>query len=249
MSEVRKQYKKPEYVYFVFTKGGNAGYGFSSYTDRVGVFGSPGSIASISYQLDKNNKPIPYVFSMSVRDRALKVDKYKTDMNGISVVEFLRNSPECKDSPNGEYLEDGTQVNVWFKEMNEESDAEIALSAKAFRRKAENIAADLSIEEVYDVNALLGYFDTKELMARHYIMEVAGNKPQVFMNAYENPQRQALSLIKKGINRKVVSQNGNVVVWNKTTLGIDQQEAATALAKDKKLFESLQKAVDQAATA
>lgn len=245
----KRVFDKPEYAYFVFTKGSNAGYGFSSYTDKVGAISKPGSVVFISYQNDKNNRPIPYVFSMSVRDRALKIEKKKQDMNGISVVEFLRNSPECKDSPNGDYLDDGTQVNVYFKEMNEESDAEIALKAKEYRRKAENLAADLTIEEVYDINALLGNFERKELMARHFIMELAGNKPNIFMNAYENPNRAALSLIKKGLQRKVLTENGSVVMFGKTALGLDQDEAATAIQKDKKLMASLQKAVDQSVLA
>jgi hypothetical protein len=245
----KPKFKRPEYVYFVFTKGSNAGYGFSTYVDKVGALGTPGAIVSISYQLDKANQPIPYVFSMSVRDRALKVEKDKVDMKGISVVDFLRNSPECKDSPNGEYLEDGTQVNVWFKELNEESDAEIALKAKEYRRKAENIAADLSYDDVIDMNAFLGYFETKELMARHYLMELAGNRPQVFMKAYEDPNRKALALIRKGIARNVLGQNGNVITWNKTTLGLDELEAASAIQKDQKLLSSLTKAVEQAALA
>lgn len=248
MAEKRK-FKLPEYVYFVFNKGSNAGWGFSTYQDSVGALGTPGKVVSISYQLDKNNKPIPYFFSMSMRDRALKVEKDKVDMFGVSVVEFLRNSPECKGSPNGTYLDPNnpeTQTNVYFKEMNEESDAQVALDAKNYRRIAENIAAELSLEEVYDVNALLGFFKRGETFARHYILEVAGNKPDIFMRAYENPQRKALALVKRGLSKGVLKNQGTVVIWGKTTLGLDEVDAATNVQKDKKMLDGLEKAVEQA---
>lgn len=249
MEKAKKQFKLPEYTYFVFNKGANAGYGFSSYTDSVGAFGSPGAVVSISYQLDKNNRPIPYHFSMSARDRALKVEKQKVDMSGKSVVEYLRNHPECKGSPNGSYMIPGdpnSQVNVFFKEMNEEEDAKIALDAKNFRREAENIAANLSLEEVYEINSILGNFKKGEASARHSLMEIAGNKPQLFMNAYENPQRKAIALILKGISKGVLTRQGTVVIWNKTTLGLDETDAATNIQKDKKILEALEKALEKA---
>lgn len=245
----KKVFKQPEYVYFVFAKGTNAGYGFSTYVDSVGALGSPGKMVSISYQLDKSNRPVPYFFSMSARDRVLKVEKNKVDMNGTSVVEFLRSSPECKGSPNGQYNANGdedSQMNVFFKEMNEENDAKLALDAKDYRRNAENLAAALTLDEVYDLNAVMGEFRRGELLARHAIMEKAGNKPDVFMDAYNNPQRKALSIIKRGLDKKVLTMQGTVIIWNKTTLGLDEQEAATNIQKDKKLFEGLENAVKAA---
>lgn len=242
----KKQFKAPEYVYFVFAKGTNAGYGFSTYTDHVGALGKPGAVVSISYQLDKNQKPIPYVFSMGTRDRSLKVEKSKVDMFGTSVVDFLRNSPDCKGSPNGSYRVVGDtsiQSDVFFKEMNEEDDAKNALEAKNFRREAENIAASLSLEEVYDINAMLGSFKKGELLARHFLAEIAGNKPELFMNAYNNPQRKAIALVKKGLVNGVLKAQGTVILWGKTTLGLDEIDAATNIQKDKKIMEGLEKAL------
>lgn len=242
-----KQFKAPEYVYFVFAKGTNAGYGFSSYTDHAGALGKPGAVVTISYQLDKSNRPIPYHFSMGTRDRTIRVEKNKVDMNGTSVVEFLRNSPDCKNSPNGNYtkLKDGTMVqsDIFFKEMDEEADAKNALEAKNYRREAENIAASLDLEEVYDVNAILGHFKKGELLARHFLAEIAGNKPDVFMNAYNNPQRKSLALIKKGLQKEILTLQGTVVLWGKTTLGLDEIDAATNIQKDKKVMEGLEKAI------
>lgn len=242
-----KQFKAPEYVYFVFAKGTNAGYGFSSYTDHVGALGKPGAVVTISYQMDKSNRPIPYHFSMGTRDRTLRVEKSKVDMNGTNVVEFLRNSPDCKGSPNGNYvkLKDGTTIqgDIYFKEMNEEADAKTALDAKNFRREAENIAASLDLEEVYDINAILGHFKQGELLARHFLAEIAGNKPEIFMNAYNNPQRKALALIKKGLVKEVLKSQGTVILWGKTTLGLDEIDAATNIQKDKKIMEGLEKAL------
>lgn len=244
----KKQFKAPEYVYFVFTRGTNAHYGFSTYVDTVGALGVPGAPVFISYQKDKKGEQIPYHFSVSIRDRAIKVEKNKVDANGTSVVEFLRNHPECKDSPNGDYIIDPVsgqeiQTNMFFKEMNEEADAQAAIKAKDFRRKAENIAAELDLEDVVDINAICGIFKKGELLSRHAIMELAGNRPDVFMDAYENPQRKALALIRKGVEKQVLKINGAAVVWNKTTLGIDEIDAATSLQKDSKLMNALEQAI------
>lgn len=242
----KKQFKVPEYVYFVFARGTNSGYGFSTYTDHVGALGSPGAVVSISYQLDKNQRPIPYFFSMGTRDRSLKVEKNKVDMKGVSVVEFLRNSPDCKGSPNGSYRIPGdvsTQSDIYFKEMNEEDDAKNALDAKNYRREAENIAASLTLDEVYDINAMLGSFKKGELLARHFLAEIAGNKPEMFMNAYNHPQRKSIALIKKGLINKTLTSQGTVILWGKTTLGLDEIDAATNIQKDKKMMEALEKAL------
>lgn len=242
MANIRN-FKPVEYVYFVFAQGTSAGRGFSTYTDSVGALGRPGTPVMVTYQTDKNKNPIPYHFSFSVRDRVLRVEKDKVDANGMSVVEFLRNSPECKDSPNGNYSTDGVQFNVVFKEMNEEADADKALKAKEFRRNAENIAADLSLEDVFEINSLLGIFKQGEVMSRHALLEIAGNRPDVFMDAYENPQRKALSLVRRAIDKKVLHYQGGTVIWNKTTLGLDEQDAATTLQKEPKIYEALDLAV------
>jgi len=242
MANIRK-FKQPDYVYFVFAKSSNAGHGFSTYNDESGALGNPGRAVFISYQTDKNNQPIPYHFSFSVRDRVLRIDNTKTDANGTNVVEFLRASPECKDSPNGTYDANGVQYGVVFKEMNEEADADRALKAKDYRRNAENIAADLPLEDVYEINSLLGIFKHGEVMSRHALLEVAGNKPDVFMDAYENPQRQSLALVRRGIEKKILHYQGGAVIWNKTTLGLDEQDAATNLQKEPKMFEALDLAI------
>lgn len=238
-----KNFKQPDYVYFVFARTSNAGHGFSTYNDEQGVLGNPGTAVAISYQKDKQGNPIPYHFSFSVRDRVLRIDAKKTDANGVNVVEFLRASPECKDSPNGNYDQNGVQHGIVFKEMNEEADADKALKAKDYRRNAENIAADLSLEDVYEINSLLGIFKHGEVMSRHALLEVAGNRPDVFMDAYENPQRQSLALVRRGIDKKILHYQGGAVIWNKTTLGLDEQDAATNLQKEPKIFEALELAI------
>lgn len=245
-TKTKKQFKPIEYVYFVFTRPSNAGYGFSSYTDYVGALGKPGTVVQICYQLDKNQKPIPYHFSMGLRDRVIRVEANKVDMFGTSVVEFLRNAPGCLGSPNGSYLPDGTQVEVYFKELNEEVDAEKALEAKEYRLQAETLAASMPADEVMEFNAMLGVFKKGEKLSRHFLMELAGNKPQVFMEYYNNPKRKALALIKRGLHSRVLKQNGTVVAWNDTVLGLDEDDAASKLMQDAKLFDALSLAVSKA---
>src|SRR6478609_7960189 len=100
----KRQYKAPEYVYFVFARDSNSHYTFSTYTDHVGALGIPGKVVFISKRLDKNNKPEPYQYGFSMRDRSIREVEGVEDIQGYSVVEFLRAHPECKGSPNGTYI-------------------------------------------------------------------------------------------------------------------------------------------------
>jgi hypothetical protein len=248
----QKIFTAPEYIYFVFAADQNPQYGFSSYTDRVGSLGKgEGVPVYISYQVDGKNKQIPYFFGWGkTRDRVLRVEASRVDINKTSVADFLRSHPECKDSPNGTYYNDPAtgerkQSGVFFKEMNEEQDAAKALEAKNYRREAENIVANLPLEEVYEINAVLGIFKVGEVMSRHALSEMAGNKPQVFMEAYQNPQRRAISIVRKGLDKKVLSYQGAAVIWNKTQIGHDEVDAAAFLSRvdNKKLLEALESAI------
>lgn len=244
----QKIFTAPRYVYFVFAADQNPQYTFSSYTDYVGANGKgEGAGVFVAYQLDGKNKPIPYVFGFSMRDRTIRVEESKTDISGIKVVDFLRSHPECKGSPNGTYYFDSNgerrQSNVLFKEMNEEEDAQKALDAKSYRRNAENIAANLSLEEVYEINAVLGVFKIGEVMSRHALSEVAGNKPDIFMKAYENPQRRAIAAVRKGLDKRILGYQGAAVIWNKTQIGHDEHDAANNLLKEGKMLEALESAI------
>lgn len=236
-----KKFNPNDYVHFVYLTPKNASYGFSTYQTLEG------DVKFISYGKDpKTGEPIKYFFTFSKKDRVIRVHKNKKDIFGNSVVEFLRNSPECKNSPNGTYEpnENGdlVQVGVIFKEMNEESDAEKAIAAKEYRLKAETLAANLKGEELHEVAALLGIYG-KETLVKHAVMEVAGNRPPQFMEAYDNPNRKAFALIRKGLNAKVLLQKGSIIMWNDTTIGADEQDAVATLLKDKKMMTALSEAI------
>lgn len=240
----KKEFKAPDWTYFVFTAN-NPSYGFSGYDDEVGALGEPGASVNIAFQTDGNGKPIPYIYSFGrTRDRHLRVPTHKKDVKGVSVVEYLRNHPECAGSANGTYDPNtGKQVGVMFKEMNEEADAQKAMETKAFRLKAENLANSLELEDVIAINALLGNYKTGELMNRHALLEIAGNFPDKFMEAYDNPQRKSLSIIKLGLAAQVLKQKGTVIMWNSTTVGLDEYDAATKLQKDPQMMNALEEAI------
>jgi hypothetical protein len=236
-----KKFDANDYVHFVYLRPTNAEYGFATYQDATG------EVKYISYSKDpKTGEPIKYYFNFNMKDRVIRVHRNRKDIFGNSVVEFLRNSPECKDSPNGVYEPDGNgnlvQTGVIFKELNEESDAEKAIAAKEYRLKAETLAANLKGDDLYDVAALLGIFG-KERLVKHAVLEVAGNRPQQFMDAYDDPNRQAIALVRKGIHAKVLTTKGSIILWNSTTIGVDEQDAAASLLKDKKLMAALTEAI------
>jgi hypothetical protein len=245
----RKIYKAPDYARFVYARASNSQYSFSTYTDSVGALGTPGKVVFISYRLDKKNQPEPYQFGFSMRDRNIRVEENRTDAQGYNVAEFLRAHPECKGSPNGYYKinEDGTEEQVaesiFFKEVNEEADAKKLLEATEYRRKAENLAANLTYEEVLELNSYFGVFKQTEELARVALNDIAGNKPAIFMEAYEDPKRKAVAAVRRGIDKRVLKVSGTVVIWNKTTIGIDELDAAANLQRDPKLLEALETAI------
>lgn len=241
-----------DYVYFVFTQPYMASYGFSEYSDDVGAVkyrdekdGIPGRVVSISYRQKANGQPEKYHFSFTsdVRDRAIRVNKNSVDSRGINIVEFLKSHPECKDSPNGKYTEDGKQLDIHFKLRDEEADAVKLLAHQGVRLKAENIAFNLTDEEVFEIAPLFGENSPVPAMAKHTIMDLASNKPLIFLEVYEDGLRKAKSLLKRAVIAKVLTLNGSAVVWNKTTLGLDENEAAAKLASDPTILEALEKAI------
>lgn len=239
MPTKKKVEAQPAYVYFVLTRPTLSHYGFTSYQDEEGNI-------QMIINSKNNGNIIPRRFSFSKKDRTMKIPTSQKDVDGNNVVEFLRNHPECEGSPNGRYIEteDGQiQTNVFFKELNEGRDAKNAMEVRKLTTKAQNTALELDFEGLQEVGSLLGFKHKDFDILQFKLYEFARKKPHEFLDAVESPDRQARSLVKRGINKGVLSQRGKMVKWEDTVIGADEDDAVAAIMKDKKLYEAIEKNV------
>src|SRR5688572_10789091 len=130
-----------DYVSFIFTSPSNRSYGFRTYTDELGR--ELGFVDGY----DKNKQPIYHRWKWDQDgSRILTVHKNKTDKSSdkpeecLNAVDFLRNSPNCLGSPRGTFSHEGVQMDIFFREINEEKSAEVALEVEMKRMEAQNLA-------------------------------------------------------------------------------------------------------------
>lgn len=223
-------YNTDKFVYFVSKRQYGAPYGFTSYTDENG------ELRMIAQKKDKNGDIIPRRFNFGRRDRTMRIPKNQKDILGNSVVEFLRNHPECKNSPNNLGI-------TLFEEINEDASANLAIKAKSARIDAEQKALTLEGEDLIDMCALIGQFGSKESVLKHKILDYAGNEPDKFLELYDAPDRKTRSLIRQGLIAGVLDKKGNMISWETTVIGVDEDSAVTTIGKDKKLANALEQAI------
>lgn len=219
------------YVYFVSKRYYGSRYGFTTYSDL------DGNIRMITDKKGKDGEYIPRKFSFSRKDRVMRIPKKQKDILGNSVVDFLREHPECEGSPNNL----GQQT--MFKELNENKDASDAISAKSLRLEAEQKAFSLEGEELIDVGALLGLFSNKETVLKHKVLEYAGNAPDIFLSVYDQADRKTRALVKKGVTAGILTKKGTMISWESSVIGHDEDSAVAMLVKDSKLANSLEEAI------
>lgn len=225
-------FKYDDYEYFVLLpeRMTNAHYGFRDYSDIM-----TGELKAIyDGKKDRNGDPIPRQFNFSRKERTMRIPKVQKDSKGSFVVEFLKNHPECVDSPNNQGQA------FWFKRVKEAEDAKVAMDQKRLRLKAENFAADLEGEALFDVAAMYGVFDKREAIALHAISEAAHNDPSTFLDIVNSPDMIAKALVYKAVDGKVFAKKGKMIVWENETIGADTDEAVSRLMKDEKLREAVE---------
>ena len=226
--------KFEDYTYFVYM-GNNVRYGFSTYRDPI----SGGTIGYVVGKDDKGN-PIYKKWRFNFdSQRQIRVHNSEKDLNGLSAVEFLRNSPECIGGPNGVKV-DGIQVLGYFKEVNEGKDAEFALEARELVLKAQNEAMALKGQKLVDVGAVLGLFVKDEGSLRLRVLDYASNYPKKFLELMGDDTQPVKSLLNKAINAKVFSRDGRQIKWEGKLIGADEEDAVSTLLKDDKLRKAIE---------
>lgn len=222
------QFDPKNYVYFVNLRKGQTG--FSTYATL------DGEVKMIVNKYDKAGNPVPRNFNFSKTQRTMRIPINQKDVAGNSVVEFLRNHPECKDSPNSRGI-------TTFAEINTDKEASEALEAKKKKLKAENLAINLEAEELAEIAAVFGIFNASPVVTQWRIQEIAQNDPEAFIDVAEDPARSARALIRKALKHDILKRRGAIVMWEDEQIGPDEESAVTTIMKDERLKGALQEAV------
>ena len=231
-----------DYVVFIFNSPLNRSFGFRTYTNEFGQ--------EIGFMDGKDSKGQPIYHRWKFDQdgaRTIRVHKNKTDVSErkLNAVEFLRNSPNCKGSPNGAYSLYGTQTDIYFEEMNDEKTAREGLNAEVVRVDALNAALKVKGQDFVDLCALIGVFNKEESVMRFALVDFAKNKPDKFNELYHDPVRQLKSLIRRGVSANVITKEGRMLSWENKLLGVDEDDAVRALKTDENLFKALKAHLDK----
>lgn len=252
----------PEVAAKVETDGPNTGkskpaigsIGFRTYTDRAGVFGRKGaSVEYVTSRDDKGRDKGKY-FTLDQAHNAFQVREGDTDVYDKSMFDFLKNSPFCEGSPNGTYattLEgDKIQLDVKYRLMNTEADAEVALEASLNRAKAISSAGEIDDQTLLEVAAVgIGFHGKPDKIMRHKVVEWANKRPNDYFDTLNSGDRLVRALIRKAIADGIFQIKGSLIYWGNTMVGTDEDAAVKALVDDKELLEGLQEKVDLKAKA
>ena len=208
----------------------NESYGFSGYTDKKG------KACSYANSSDKNGQPIPFKWRFDQNHRVLKVHKEQKDINGVNAVEYLRGCPDCVGSPNS--LGDGKTG--WFKEMNQDRDADIAMEIKVLRNEATSKAINSKGADFSELCEMYHIFDGSESTKRYKLTDAAEADPKTFLRIYDDPTRKVRSLIRKALDAQVFRKEGPMIFWENKEIGIDEDTAVANLKGDEKLRKAVE---------
>jgi hypothetical protein len=245
------------------------GYSFRSYTDKIGKFGHPGSVVIYDDGTkDKSNRPVGKSFSVNQSHYKLIAREGQKDYDDKSLVEFFKYAPFCLGSPNGEYedaegnpvnieevqnisnnlvrIKSGElkQLNVKIKLMDDELDAKMALETGIKRAEAQISAGQIDEQILSEVAALIGVFNKPEKSMRLAVYEFAGKRPLDYFKHLESGDRSIRAVIRKGIADSVLHKKGDVIYWDQTVMGADENSVVSTLLNDKAMLDSLKAKLD-----
>jgi hypothetical protein len=246
---MKKEFNSNLYSFFVLVGEGlakiNRGgtFSFSSYADRAGVFGDPGSTVMYVVSKDAKGDPKGKYFSWNESHRKFQVRDGEKSINGISQYNFLKNAPECEGSPNGRYTPGGEQAGVMYREMNTTKDAEVALQADEGRITAQQTAFNLDTETLAEVAAYIGVFASDEdpdgTIMKVRVVDWAGKHPNDFSKTLNSGDRHIRALIRKAVSDGTFDKRGEIIYWNTSMLGPDEDAVVKSVLEDKLLFSTL----------
>lgn len=222
---------------------------FREYNDKAGVFGTTGAPVQYVQSKDERGRDKGKFFTISQRHNAIMCNETDKDIYGKRMFDFIANSPFCEGSKNGVYAPDGkggqVQLNVVYRLMNNEADAEVQLEAEVRRSKAQLSAAELDEQTLVEVATIgLGRTGAPDKLMRQAVVAWAGKRPQDYFDVLESGDRQIRALIRKAVADGIFIKKGELIYWESTLIGTDEDAALGKLLDDEDLLSALKEKVD-----
>ena len=246
---MKKPFNSNNYSFFVLCGEGlakiNRGgtFSFANYLDKAGTLGDPGSTVQYVVTKDSKGNPKGKFFAWNESHRKFQVREGEKSINGITQYDFLKNAPECEGSPNGNYTIKGEQIGVMYREMNTTKDAEVALEADMGRINAQSAALQLDSQTLAEVAAFIGVFadekDPDGSIMKVRVIDWAGKHPLDFNTTLLSGDRPIRALIRKAVSDGTFDKRGEIIYWNNSMLGPDEDAVVKAVLEDKLLFSTL----------
>lgn len=223
---------------------------FRTYTDRAGALGR-GTGQGVQYVVSKDDRGRDRGknFTISQAHNALLVREADRDIYGTLMLDFIKNYPECEGSPNGDYITDADgnqiQLNVKFRLMNDDADAEVALQATLNRSKAQLSVLELDGQTLMEVAAIgLGMHGQPTDIMRFKVSEWAGKRPIDYFNILDSGDRLLRAIIRKAVNDGILTVRGELVYWGNQLLGSSEDNAIKFLMENKDTYDALMERVE-----
>jgi len=237
-----KNFNTNNFKYFVLladvaAKGGLVS--FSTYTDHANALGK-GHGTGVRYTegVDKKGEPRGKFFELSQSRRTFQVREGQKDINGISMYDFLKNSPECEGSPN---LPQGAKPR--FREMNDARDAEVALKSGKMRIRAAASALEIDDSTLKELAAHIGFFGESNDLMRHRVVEWAEKRPEDYFEVLESGDRSIRALIRIGLSTGILKKNGPIIKWEEAIIGNEEDSAVSKLMGDQDMLAALEERI------
>lgn len=225
---------KRKYVTFALLNARNSHYSFNGYTDEKGEW------AYISDKDDKDGNPIARRFHWSRNKRHISIPEGQKDRNKKSVVEFLKNSPECLGSP----LQKERKAKAYYMLVDNEASAKIVVDSKKQKFAAQNRAFNMKPEEVKEAAIYLFGKSEGEILDQHKVLEEAERNPVEFLERLDSPDFKTRALIRDGISKGELVRYGKIIKWEDVVVGADEDDAVTRLLKDEELRTAIKHAIE-----
>jgi hypothetical protein len=136
---------------------------------------------------------------------------------------IIKNSPYVEGSPNS----DGRPT---FKIVDKEVKAETNINKRVLRQRAENIIAKLKYDELVEMARNFGVnveANRSLAMLTEEVYRVAEADPRMFLEVWENPQREYISIFHRALAKGVIKQDriASSFMFNAYTLGQSKEMA------------------------
>lgn len=227
-----------KYHYFIQIVPTRGEQSLSSYKDKDG--NTYKAIASINEGKEK-----AFWVTWSARERRYRLSKTQeviVKVNGdvhdekgklrkMKLYDYIRNSDICAGSPN---IPEG--VLPIIKEEDPIKDAKLVVDRKMLRFKATKVVAEeMKIMDIAAFAPLIGCFDDNPDAQLRAVLEFADNEPVRFMEMYESPSKNILSLVKKAIQIGEIKKEGRAFVFDKEVFADEDDLVKMLLKNDIKL--------------